>query len=204
MRTAAIGQIAAQRLAAVNLMPIDAAQRHHGGRFSNDHFRACGSQRDINAQLRHQLRYLRPGGDDNSIAAIGRIGGFYARHLATGGFKARDRAVLNDFAAEVLQRPGISLNRALRVGMAAKFIVHAAKAIVARQRNSLLHLLNVKQLDRVVEAGVAFRNEAILFPLTFGHRDQDAALLMLCGVAKQFIHLRPKPLFFIEQGAGIM
>ena len=92
--------------------------------------------------------------------------------------------MLNDFSAKILKCPGIGLNRALRVGMAAKFIMHAAKAIIARQRNSLLNLLYVKHLDRVVEARVAFRNEAILVPLPFGHRNQDTAFLMFCWVAQ--------------------
>ena len=68
--------------------------------------------------------------------------------------------------------------------MTAEFIMDAAKAIVARQRNGFLHLLDVKQLNRVVEAGVAFGDKAILVPLTFRHRNQDAAFLMFCRIAQ--------------------
>ena len=88
--------------------------------------------------------------------------------------------------------------------MAAKFIMHAAKAIVAGERHCFLHLFDVKHFDRMVQPFVSFGNEAILLPLPFSHCNQDAAFLMLSRVTQEFVHLGPQALFFIEQRAGIM
>ena len=56
----------------------------------------------------------------------------------------------------------------------------------------------------MVQPRVTLCNETILFPLPFGHRNQDAAFLVLGRIAKQFVHLRPKALLFVKQWARIM
>ena len=75
--------------------------------------------------------------------------------------------------------------------MPAKFIMHAAKTVIARQGHGLLHLFHVQQFNRMIKPLVTFGNETILLPLPFGHRNQDAAFLMFGRVAEQFVHLWP-------------
>ena len=67
--------------------------------------------------------------------------------------------MLDNCPAQILQGPGISLYTALWVRMAAEFIVHTAKAIIAGQRHRLLHLLDIQHLDRMPQAVVALSDE---------------------------------------------
>ena len=204
MWTAAISQIAAHRLPAVNLVSVYAAQRHHGCGFRDDHLCASRCQWYVNTKLRHQLRNLRPCCYHDGIAAISSGCSFHRRHLAACCFKACHWTMLNNFAAQVLQGPCISLYAALRVGVSAKFIMYTAKTVVARERHGFLDLFDVKHFDGMAKPVVTFGNEAILLPLPLGHGNKDASLLMLGRIAQQLVHLRPHPLFFVKQGAGVM
>ena len=115
-----------------------------------------------------------------------------------------DRAVLADAPAQILQCPGISLHGALRVGVAAKTIVHAAKAVVARERDHRADLIGFEQIDAVAHLVVHLGDVVILAELFLRHRHHDAFFLVLGRIAEQRVHFRPHALFFLEQRALVV
>ena len=137
MGTAAIGEVAAQRLATIEPVAVDPAQLHHRRGFGDDHFGARCGQRQIDPDHGSKTPSLRPGGNRHGIAFKGSGGAFHCRHLAARSLEAGDRRMLHDPTAQILDRPGIGLHRAVRVGMAAEPVMDPAEAIAARQRHRL-------------------------------------------------------------------
>src|SRR5256885_1753310 len=112
--------------------------------------------------------------------------------------------MLHHPAAVILQRPGIGLDGALRIGMAAEMHEIAADRIVADQRDKAgergaVKRLGAKAVMRRIGGGAAIRSE-----LRLVEGDADAAWPELGGIAEQLVHLRPEPLLLDEERAEMM
>jgi hypothetical protein len=112
-----------------------------------------------------------------------------------------DGRVLEDLAAVVLQRPGISLNRALGIGVAAEVQVGAPDGVVAGDRHELLELLAIEPLPaespRLADLGPAPGQRE----LRVAQRDADSVRLVFGGISEQLVHVRPEALLFEAEGA---
>src|SRR5713101_2277609 len=102
--------------------------------------------------------------------------------------------------AVILQRPGIRLNRALRIGMATEVEVGPPDGIVADDGYQLLELPAIEKLPleaaRLTDLGPAPRQRELR--LAQGHA--DPVRLVLRRVAEQIVHLRPEALLFEAEG----
>jgi hypothetical protein len=74
---------------------------------------------------------LRAGGDDDRVAGVGLAVGFDGGYFSVGGGEAVHGGVLQDAAAVVLQRPGVGLHGALRIGVAAEMEHIAPEGVFA-------------------------------------------------------------------------
>src|SRR6202022_3533106 len=75
MRAAAIDEVAAQRLPAIEAVAVDAAIAQQRQGLGDDDLGAGDCERQVDAQHGGEMRGLRPGGDDQLIAAeLARIG----------------------------------------------------------------------------------------------------------------------------------
>ena len=88
--------------------------------------------------------------------------------------------------------------------MAAKTIVNAAQAIVARDRHQFARLLRIEPIDAVAHFIAHAGDEMIMVEIVLVGRDDHALGRMLGRIAEQFVHHRPQPLFFEEQRALVM
>lgn len=200
MRAAAIGEIAAQGLAAIEPTAVDAAERHQRQRLGHDHLAAGGLHRDFLPQKGGESPGLRPGGEHEAVAADLAAIGLDGGDAAAGAAEAGDGGVLQDAPAMVLHRPGIALQRAVRIGMAAELVVIAADDGVARQRHQLLRLPGVEHLRwEALPFGIA-QCAAIERHLLLARGEAYALRPEFGGIAEQLVHHRPEPLLLGEEG----
>ena len=116
----------------------------------------------------------------------------------------RDGGVLQDAAALVLQRPGVGLHGALRIGLAAKMIMDRTDHVIPGKRHQLARLLRVEHLVVVAHASADIAVVLVLGELRLGQRHDDALAPVFGRVAEQLVHLRPEPLLLGEQRALVM
>ncbi len=99
----------------------------------------------------------------------------------------------------ILHRPGIALQRAMRVGMAAELVVIAPDDGVTRQRHHLLGLLDVEHLgSKALVLGIA-QDSAIEPHLVIAGGKTHPPPAKFSRVAQQFVHDRPESLLFGEE-----
>ena len=112
----------------------------------------------------------------------------------------RHRRVLEDSPAVILQRPGVRLNRPLRIGMPTEVEIGPADGIVAGDGHQLLELLAIEQLPReaacLAYLGPAPRQRE----LRLAQRHADPVRLVLGRVSEQLVHLRPEALLLEAEG----
>lgn len=71
----------------------------------------------------------------------------HARHVVALAFNGDDRRVFENAAAEILQRPCVGLQGAVRIGVAAEMIVVARQHVIARERHEFPNLLRVQEVS---------------------------------------------------------
>ncbi|MCY1175766.1 hypothetical protein D9M73_160180 [compost metagenome] len=191
MRTTAKSEIAAQRLPPVQAIAIDAADPHQRGGFGHDHLRAGRGEREVHAKRGKQHPRLRARRHDQRVAGDPPARRIDRDDLAPVGLDRQSRAMLQDAPAQILQRPGIGLHGALRIGMAAKAQMNAAKAALVGQRHHVLRLLAVQIIDAVAHRAAHPPDRAVMVEQVRITLDDDAFALIFGRVAEQIVHLRP-------------
>ena len=200
MRAAAIGEIAAQGLASIEAVAVDPADGHQGGRLGDDHFRPGAGQGQVNAKGGQERAGLGAGGDHDGVAAKIAGGGLDHGDAAPGGFETHHRAVLADATAQVLQRPGIGLHRALRIGVAAELHVNAAEIGLADQGRHFAHLLRIQVIGGVTQGVKIGGHIVVVGQLGLGEGRDHPLAAVFGGIAEEVVHHRPKPLLLRIEG----
>ncbi len=112
--------------------------------------------------------------------------------------------MLENSSAQVLQRPGIGLDRALRIGLTAIAQVDAASDIVPRQRHALAHLPWIEVVDLITQAAADLGHAPVVLQVIVCGGEDHPLAAVFGGVAQQFFHLRPQALLLMEQRAVIV
>jgi hypothetical protein len=119
----------------------------------------------------------------------------------TGQRDAGDRRVLEDPPAEVLERPGIGLDRPLGIGVPAVVGVGPAQRVIPDDRHQLLQLLRGQEVGPEATLGGDLPGPSEEGELVLVERHPDPVGLVLGGVPEQLVHLRPEPLLLEPEGA---
>ena len=181
VRPAAIDEVAAQGLPPVEAIARHATVTHERERLRGNHLDAGGRQRKRDAEHVGEEPRLRARRDDDGVGAERPSRGLHGGDAAAAYREPGHRRVLEYSAAVILERPGIRLHRALRIGVASEVQVGATDRIVAGYGHQLLELLPVEQLPaeapRLSDLGPAPGQRE----LRLAERDADPVRLMLAA-----------------------
>ncbi len=177
---------------------------HQRQRLGDDDFRPGDGERQGDAQHRGKMPGLRSSSDDEMIATESAGTGGNAGRAAARGGNARDRRVLQDAPAMILQRPGIGLRAALWVGVTAPMHEIATNRVVADQRDERLELGTIQRIRREALARRIGDRASMVQELPLGKRHPHAAALIFGGIAEQLVHLRPQALLLDEERAEMV